>query len=112
MQELLGELLELEKGATEIHPDFRLWITTEPNDNFPISLLQLCIKFTNEAPQGIRAGLLRTYSSMNQVRLKDKLMKDNLSCDKIGIFSYSIKSVKNKFFNLNNITRYGKIAYR
>ncbi|CAG9816206.1 unnamed protein product [Phaedon cochleariae] len=66
MNEVLAQFLELEKGIGSTHPDFRLWITTEVNPNFPINLLQMCIKFTNEAPSGIRAGLLRTYSSMNQ----------------------------------------------
>nr|XP_023019976.1 dynein heavy chain 8, axonemal [Leptinotarsa decemlineata] len=66
MNEVLGQFLELEKGIGSVHPDFRLWITTEVTHQFPISLLQICIKFTNEAPSGIRAGLLRTYSSMNQ----------------------------------------------
>ncbi|XP_076264862.1 dynein heavy chain 8, axonemal kl-3 [Rhynchophorus ferrugineus] len=66
MNEVLMQFLDLEKGIGSVHPDFRLWITTEVNEKFPISLLQICIKFTNEAPSGIRAGLLRTYTSMNQ----------------------------------------------
>ncbi|KAK9746838.1 Dynein heavy chain region D6 P-loop domain [Popillia japonica] len=70
MQEVLGQFIELERGIGSIHPDFRLWMTTEVHDNFPISLLQLCIKFTNEPPSGIRAGLLRTYTSMNQDMLE------------------------------------------
>ena len=32
----------------------RLWITTEVNKNFPIGLLQMSLKYTNEPPQGIR----------------------------------------------------------
>jgi dynein heavy chain len=52
MQEVLSQFLELEKGVGTFHQDFRLWITTEVHENFPISLLQLCIKFTNEAPSG------------------------------------------------------------
>ncbi|XP_060520516.1 dynein axonemal heavy chain 8 isoform X2 [Cylas formicarius] len=66
MNEVLSVFLDLEKGVGVVHPDFRLWITTEVHEKFPISLLQICIKFTNEAPSGIRAGLLRTYTSMNQ----------------------------------------------
>ncbi|XP_030752815.1 dynein heavy chain 8, axonemal [Sitophilus oryzae] len=66
MQEVLLQFLDLEKGIGSVHPNFRLWITTEEHEKFPISLLQICIKFTNEAPSGIRAGLMRTYSSMNQ----------------------------------------------
>ncbi|KAJ8919734.1 hypothetical protein NQ315_006262 [Exocentrus adspersus] len=69
MQEVLAQFMDLEKGIGSVHPDFRLWITTEVHPEFPISLLQICIKFTNEAPSGIRAGLLRTYNSMNQDHL-------------------------------------------
>ncbi|XP_068084800.1 dynein axonemal heavy chain 8 [Anabrus simplex] len=62
MNELFLVLFETES----CHEDFRVWITTEVHIEFPISLLQISIKFTNEPPQGMRAGLKRTYSSMNQ----------------------------------------------
>ncbi|CAL7938026.1 unnamed protein product [Xylocopa violacea] len=65
MTELVNFMLEME----EPHPDFRVWITTEPHKDFPISLLQMSIKYTYEPPQGIRAGLLATYSGMNQEML-------------------------------------------
>ncbi|CAL1673550.1 unnamed protein product [Lasius platythorax] len=62
MAELANFLLEMEAP----HPDFRVWITTESHKDFPVSLLQMSIKYTYEPPQGIRAGLLATYSDMNQ----------------------------------------------
>lgn len=88
MDEVMLDFQEMEKATNPTHPDFRLWITTEVHDDFPIGLLQMCIKFTNEPPSGyyklifllqkqyfytkivciigIRAGLLRTYTSMSQ----------------------------------------------
>ncbi|KAJ9594442.1 hypothetical protein L9F63_014127 [Diploptera punctata] len=65
----LDYMLELFVALTETetsHPDFRTWITTEVHDSYPISLLQISIKYTNEPPQGMRAGLKRTYGSMSQ----------------------------------------------
>jgi dynein heavy chain len=44
-----------------IHEDFRLWITAEPHPQFPIGLLQMGIKITNEAPVGMKAGLRASY---------------------------------------------------
>jgi hypothetical protein len=35
-------------------PSFRLWITTDPYPAFPINMLQMSIKFTNEPPQGLK----------------------------------------------------------
>lgn len=66
MNELVNQLMELEKTEANVHENFRVWITTEVHKNFPINLLQLSIKYTNEPPSGIRAGLKRTYGNLNQ----------------------------------------------
>lgn len=57
-------LTEVEQFLTkteEMHEDFRLWITAEPHPKFPIGLLHIGIKITNEAPVGMRAGLKGSY---------------------------------------------------
>jgi hypothetical protein len=54
--------------AEDLHEDFRLWITAEPHPAFPIGLLQMSIKITNEAPVGMRAGLRNSYAWVTQVR--------------------------------------------
>ena len=44
---LVAWLRELEKQLEQLtkpHPDFRLWLTTEPISTFPIGILQRCLK--------------------------------------------------------------------
>lgn len=60
--EFMDELLGIVTDTEVIHDKFRVWITTEVHEKFSISLLQSSIKFTNEPPQGIKAGLKRTYA--------------------------------------------------
>ncbi|XP_045150713.1 dynein axonemal heavy chain 8 [Echinops telfairi] len=64
--EFMEELLETLIISEVIDESFRVWITTEPHDRFPITLLQSSLKFTNEPPQGVRAGLKRTFAGINQ----------------------------------------------
>ena len=52
----------------ECHENFRLWITAEPHEAFPIGLLQAGIKYTNEAPVGMKAGLRTSLQWVTQAR--------------------------------------------
>lgn len=63
----LGYLAEVEallSKADDLHPDFRLWVTAEPHPQFPIGVLQMGIKITNEAPVGVKAGLRALYQGV------------------------------------------------
>ncbi|NWU06378.1 DYH5 protein, partial [Cephalopterus ornatus] len=64
--EFLSELMDTITTVESMSEDFRTWITTEAHPEFPINLLQSSIKFTNEPPQGVKAGLKRTYSAVTQ----------------------------------------------
>ena len=65
LDELLATVIETEN----VNEAFRLWVTTEIHPKFPINFLQASIKFTNEPPQGVKAGLKRTYTNISQDQL-------------------------------------------
>lgn len=49
---LLPFMKSLEKIVENMekpHPDFRLWLTTEPTSNFPIGILQQSLKGTRHS---------------------------------------------------------------
>ena len=63
--ELMDQLEELmEKMKPTLTDDFRFFMSAAPHPKFPLGLLQMCTKVTNEPPAGLRAGLLRSYSVM------------------------------------------------
>jgi len=52
----------INKLKANMDPNFRLFITALPHPEFPLGLLQMCTKVTNEPPAGLKAGLLRSYT--------------------------------------------------
>ncbi|XP_065102327.2 dynein axonemal heavy chain 5 [Paramisgurnus dabryanus] len=64
--DFMDELMDTITETDSVHGTFRLWMTTEVHRQFPITLLQMSIKFTNEPPQGLKAGLKRTYGGISQ----------------------------------------------
>ena len=60
----LDTLLTNEEWISKAHPEFRIWMSCEPRDGFPLGLLQKAVKVTNEPPKGIKAGLNKTFTSL------------------------------------------------
>uniref|UniRef100_A0A8C8C8Z2 Dynein, axonemal, heavy chain 5 n=1 Tax=Oncorhynchus tshawytscha TaxID=74940 RepID=A0A8C8C8Z2_ONCTS len=69
--DFMDELMDTVTETDAVHETFRLWITTEVHKHFPITLLQMSNKFTNEPPQGLKAGLKRTYGGGSHHDLLD-----------------------------------------
>jgi dynein heavy chain len=61
----------LEKMGNKPHPDFRLWMTTDPSPEFPIGILQKSLKVVTEPPNGLKLNLRTTYSRMNASNLTE-----------------------------------------
>lgn len=63
--DFFDEILDTLIATDQTNENFRIWITTEPHAKFPIGLLQMSIKYTAEPPQGIKAGLKRTFQGLS-----------------------------------------------
>jgi dynein heavy chain len=63
MSRLEALVWELQEND-EVNPEFRLILTSLPDDSFPVSVLQTGLKMTTEPPRGIRANLKRSYANL------------------------------------------------
>ncbi|KAJ8924399.1 hypothetical protein NQ315_007195, partial [Exocentrus adspersus] len=64
---LLAFIRGLEQQLEKIgkpHPDFRLWLTTDPVQTFPIGILQRSLKVVTEPPNGLKLNLRNTFFKM------------------------------------------------
>jgi len=92
LEEILGD------PAAVIDPDFRLWLTGEPHPKFPIGLLQLAIKVTNEPPKGLKAGLHRTFTTIINQDFMEKIDIDKWrTITYVICFLHSIVQERRKF---------------
>jgi len=58
-------VVELFSGkGYSVRDEFRLFLTTQPTNDFPLDLLHNSIKLTNDIPKGFQAGMLRTITQV------------------------------------------------
>uniref|UniRef100_A0A5K3F2S1 AAA_lid_1 domain-containing protein n=1 Tax=Mesocestoides corti TaxID=53468 RepID=A0A5K3F2S1_MESCO len=68
---LLSYTSKLEKmleNAVKPHPDFRLWLTTEPVTTFPVGLLQIAYKVVMEPPSGLRQNIQASLNKLDDTQ--------------------------------------------
>jgi dynein heavy chain, axonemal len=67
----MPELEEIVEGfvalleAKKLDPNFRIFLTSLPDERFPISILQNSIKIISEPPMGVKANMLGIYEAQN-----------------------------------------------
>ncbi|KAG5468437.1 hypothetical protein LSCM1_02417 [Leishmania martiniquensis] len=60
----------LEKmDSSQVHEQFRLWLTTEPSEQFPMGILQRSLKVVNEPPNGLKMNMKNTLSKVTEDQL-------------------------------------------
>ena len=64
MPKLEKIVLEFAENPSELHEDFRLFLTSMPADYFPVAVLQNSVKLTTEPRRGMRANLSRSYTNI------------------------------------------------
>ncbi|OQR86956.1 flagellar inner arm dynein 1 heavy chain alpha [Achlya hypogyna] len=71
---LASWLRTLEKTLLAMHKphrDFRLWLTTEPTDRFPLGILQRSLKVVTEPPDGLKQNMRSLYSKLDEALLDE-----------------------------------------
>uniref|UniRef100_A0A7S2K9S5 AAA+ ATPase domain-containing protein n=1 Tax=Leptocylindrus danicus TaxID=163516 RepID=A0A7S2K9S5_9STRA len=66
LESWLRQLDNVLADMTQPHEDFRLWLTTEPTDKFPLGILQRSMKVVTEPPDGMKLNMRTTLSKLDQ----------------------------------------------
>jgi dynein heavy chain len=61
----------ISSGTTPPHEDFRLWLTTDPTDKFPLGILQRSLKVVTEPPDGLKLNMRSSYSKISDEMLEE-----------------------------------------
>ncbi|XP_055711493.1 dynein axonemal heavy chain 8-like [Phlebotomus papatasi] len=96
MNELFLELTEKEKHQN--YPDnTRIWITSAEDEKYPINLLQISIKYSNDPPSGLKAGLKMTYGNLTQDMLDFSNSKYYIPLIYAISFMYTVVQERRKY---------------
>ena len=61
----------IEEVVPNDESSFRIWMTTEPSDKFPVTIVQNAVKMTSEPPKGIQQNMIKSYRSITDKEFMD-----------------------------------------
>jgi len=64
MPQLEEIVRDINDPEVSINPQFRLWLSSRPDVNLPVSILQASMKVTVEPPPGVKNSLQNTFTSV------------------------------------------------
>lgn len=68
----LRELEKLvEKYTLRPNPQFRLWMTSDPTNKFPVGLLQRAHKVVTEPPSGLQLNMQQSFSTISEEQFEE-----------------------------------------
>jgi dynein heavy chain len=67
----LKTLEKILEKITKPHKDFRLWLTTDPTDRFPLGILQRSLKVVTEPPNGLKLNMRSSYAKITEETLAE-----------------------------------------
>ncbi|CAI9736985.1 dynein axonemal heavy chain 6-like [Octopus vulgaris] len=95
MEETLKALTD---EPEQIHDDFRLFLSSKPSKDFPISVLQNSIKVTNEPPKGIKANIRRAFGEISLAFFEDHILSEKWQKMVFGLcFFHAVIQERKKF---------------
>ncbi|KAK2585046.1 hypothetical protein KPH14_008566 [Odynerus spinipes] len=87
-----------EASESELHADFRLFLSSMPSKVFPVSVLQNAVKVTNEPPKGLRANIKRALMDLHDDFFEDNELNESWRRMIFGIcFFHGIIQERKKF---------------
>eukprot|EP01135_Chromosphaera_perkinsii_P000405 Nk52_evm52s78 gene=Nk52_evmTU52s78 len=91
----------IQDPTSQVHSDFRLFLSSSPNPDFPIAILQSSIKITTEPPQGLKANMSRLYATLSEEKISQNAREANLKRLVFALtFFHSLLLERRKFMTL------------